>query len=81
MTYAYDVKKDVARFNAVGDPFIARIMLGGLFSLYGRERVQQELIRQASSAGVVSIATAANWHLLKKLPRASGARDQRLEVP
>lgn len=71
MTYAYDVKKDVARFNAVGDPFIGRIMLGGLFGLYGRERVRQELIRQAGSAGVVSIATAAGWQRPKGSVSAS----------
>jgi len=39
MTYVYDVEKDVVRFNAVWDPFIARIMLGGLFGRYGRDRV------------------------------------------
>lgn len=66
MTYAYDVKKDVARFNAVMDPLIARIMLGGMFGLYGRERVRQELIKQANSAGAVSIATSPNWQRLKK---------------
>jgi hypothetical protein len=74
MTYVYDVEKDVARFNAVGDPFIARIMLGGLFGLYGRERVQHELIRQSSSAGVVSIAMAGNWQRPKKLPRAGSGK-------
>jgi hypothetical protein len=70
MTYVYDAEKDVARFNAVGDPFIGRIILGRLFDLYGRERVQQELIRQASSAGVVSIAAAPNWRRPRKPQRA-----------
>lgn len=68
MTYEYDVKKDVARFNTVGDPLIGLIILGGLFGLYGRERVQEELCRQASASGVVSIATAPNWQRPRKPP-------------
>ena len=35
MAYAYDVRKDVARLNAVGDPFLARIAFRGLFDRYG----------------------------------------------
>jgi hypothetical protein len=72
MAYAYDVKEDVARINTVGDPFLARIALRGLLDRYGRERVRQELIRQASSAGVVSIAAAADWQRPNKLVGAGG---------
>jgi hypothetical protein len=69
---AYDLKTDVARLNTVGNPFIARMMLGGLFGLYGRVRVQQELCRQAGLMGAVSIATAPGWQRSGKPVRVGG---------
>jgi hypothetical protein len=62
MIQDHDVERDVRQFNAAGaDPLVARIILCSVLGRYGRERVRQELIRQATSAGVVSIATALNW--------------------
>jgi len=64
-----DLEAGVGQFNRTDGPFLARIMLGGLFARYGRDRVQAELLRQAEANGVISIAASPRWHR----PRGSGA--------
>lgn len=64
-----NVEAEVKRFNTAGsDPLIARIILRGLLERYGRERVRDELMKQAASVGTVSIARATNWQWLDKAP-------------
>jgi hypothetical protein len=73
--YGCDIEWDVKQFNAAGeDPLVARIMLEGLFIRYGRERIQQELMRQALSVGVMSIAMAPNWQRTFQDGLVPGAR-------
>jgi hypothetical protein len=54
---------DVHALNLIGDPLLYRIRLTGLIALYGRDLVQQMLVKEAAQAGdnVVSIATASRW--------------------
>jgi hypothetical protein len=73
--YGRDIEWDVKQFNAAGeDPLVARIMLEGLFIRYGRERIQQELMRQSLSVGVMSIAMAPNWQRTFQDGLVPGAR-------
>jgi hypothetical protein len=54
---------DVHTLNLIGDPFLYRIRLTGLIALYGRDPVQNALVREAAQAGknVVSVAAAHQW--------------------
>jgi hypothetical protein len=57
-----DVETEARQFSAAGsDPLIARLILTRLLTRYGRERVRDELMKQATSVGVISIAAAPNW--------------------
>ena len=57
-----DLEADVERLNRTDRSFLARIMLGGLFARYGRDRVRTELFRQAEANGVISIAASPRWY-------------------
>ena len=62
------LEADVERLNRTDGSFLARIMLGGLFARYGRDRVRTELLRQAEANGVISIAASARWYQPRTVP-------------
>jgi hypothetical protein len=57
-----DLEADVGQLNRTDGPFLARIMLGGLFARYGRDRVRAELLRQSEANGAISIAASPRWY-------------------
>jgi hypothetical protein len=59
--------------GAGSDPLIARIILRSLLERYRRERVRDELMRQAMSVGTVSIAKASDWQRPVKFTKAGAA--------
>ena len=61
-----DLEADVERLNRSDGSFLARIMLGGLFARYGRDRVRTELLRQAEANGVIAIAASPRWYQPRK---------------
>jgi hypothetical protein len=61
MGYRWDIEKDTRELLAIGDPFLFRIGLAGLFGRYGADRVRRVIIEEAERTGTVSIATAAGW--------------------
>jgi hypothetical protein len=57
----FDLATEVRRLNAIGDPFLYRIGLTGLFTRYGMESVRRAFIDDAARRGAVSIALAPGW--------------------
>jgi hypothetical protein len=72
MSFVWDVEKDVHQLNGIGEPFLFRIGLGGLFARYGVEPVRHTLIEDAARAGAISIATAPGWMRLGPPRRKAG---------
>jgi hypothetical protein len=68
----FDLEGDVRRLNAIGEPFLFRIGLAGLFARYGVEPVRRALIEDAARPGAVSIATASGWMRLGPPRRKAG---------
>jgi hypothetical protein len=56
-----DLDLEVRRLNAVGEPLLHRIDVGGLIARHGREAVRAAFIREAERFGAVSIARAPRW--------------------
>ena len=57
----FDLATEVRRLNAIGEPFLYRIGLAGLFTRYGIESVRRAFIDDAARMGAVSIALAPGW--------------------
>jgi hypothetical protein len=58
----FDLLTDVRRLNAIDDALLYRVVLGGLLTHYGSDRIRRALLEaRRTGPNVISIAAAPHW--------------------